>query len=223
MKKSIMFFLVIGIILVIILVEAATYRYYVDTIYYNSTSSTSFSAGGTVTANCIFHQHGSTYTTAVVGCASYLQWNSSTQAWINLTGSGTVYTDGSNPDSTSLPKVSGAQNFSVVSHTITFPTAGTYNIRCYEPSETCNTGFGALTSTIKTYTITTSCTYSSGNWAVNCADNCVVSSNINGDGSNFTATGSGRFVMTANISGFKVYRFSGGCNATCKDGGCIRI
>jgi len=74
-------------------------------------------------------------------------------------------------------------------------------------------------------TITSTCTYSSGNWAVDCSENCVISTNFDGGGTgnNFTATGSGRFVMTANLSGFKNYRFSGGCNATCENGGCIRI
>jgi hypothetical protein len=70
------------------------------------------------------------------------------------------------------------------------------------------------------------CTYGgSGNWAVTCSDYCNITTNVNGGniGNNFTAIGVGWFKMSANISGFKNYKFAGGCNATCLSGGCIRI
>jgi len=70
------------------------------------------------------------------------------------------------------------------------------------------------------------CTYGgSGNWAVTCSDYCNITTNVNGGniGNNFTAIGVGWFKMSANISGFKNYKFGGGCNATCLSGGCIRI
>jgi len=69
------------------------------------------------------------------------------------------------------------------------------------------------------------CSYTSGNWAVNCADYCNITTNVNGGGTgnNFTVIGVGWFKMSANISGFKNYKFGGGCNATCTNTGCIRI
>ena len=47
------------------------------------------------------------------------------------------------------------------------------------------------------------CTYSSGNWAVLCSDNCVITSNIDLGGNNITITGTGTFRTTANISNWK--------------------
>ena len=49
--------------------------------------------------------------------------------------------------------------------------------------------------------IVDSCTYSSGNWIVNCADNCLITSNVNLNGNDFLITGVGRFVTQAIISG----------------------
>jgi parallel beta-helix repeat protein len=47
---------------------------------------------------------------------------------------------------------------------------------------------------------TDTCTYSSGNWNVNCADNCSISSNVNIGGNNLTFEGAGIFKVSANIS-----------------------
>jgi hypothetical protein len=46
------------------------------------------------------------------------------------------------------------------------------------------------------------CTYTSGNWEVTCSDNCNISTNVVGDGSNLYLTGIGRFLVYADISGF---------------------
>lgn len=63
------------------------------------------------------------------------------------------------------------------------------------------------------------CTYvGSGNWAVNCSDNCTISSNVVGDGSNLTIIGTGKFILNANISDFILYHFRGACKVTCKTG-----
>jgi len=76
----------------------------------------------------------------------------------------------------------------------------------------------------RTITITSdSCTYSSGNWIINCEDNCTITTNVNGDGSNFSANGIGFFSIQANISGFKLYHFGEGCDARCSGGNCIKI
>lgn len=44
------------------------------------------------------------------------------------------------------------------------------------------------------------CTYTSGNWNVNCWDNCTISSNVNLGGNNITFTGVGSFTVQANIT-----------------------
>ena len=106
---------------------------------------------------------------------------------------------------------------------VNITTAGTYYIKCQAIS---NEPANSNSTILKVVATDNTCNYGgTGNWNVNCLDRCVISSNVAGGGigNNFTATGSGRFVMTANISGFKNYKFGGGCNATCKSGGCIRI
>ena len=47
-----------------------------------------------------------------------------------------------------------------------------------------------------------SCTYTSGNWEVECSDNCNIDSNVVGDGSNLNLNGTGNFNVNADISGF---------------------
>ena len=63
------------------------------------------------------------------------------------------------------------------------------------------------------------CTYGgSGNWAVDCSDNCTISSNVVGDLSNLTIIGTGYFLLNANISDFILYYFQGACTVTCRTG-----
>ena len=81
------------------------------------------------------------------------------------------------------------------------------------------------------YTITAivdTCTYSdSGNWAVNCADNCVISSNVDLLGNNISIIGFGSFRTTANITNFTDLYISGinssnRCEVYCSGGGCFK-
>ncbi len=58
----------------------------------------------------------------------------------------------------------------------------------------------ANATVIQTLTTAGACSYTSGNWNVNCADNCVISSNINLGGNNLTLYGTGIFTLNANIS-----------------------
>ncbi len=62
------------------------------------------------------------------------------------------------------------------------------------------------------------CIYTSGNWEVDCADNCEVSSNVAGDGSNLIIDGTGKFTMDANVSGFSKYIIKGDCKTYCQTG-----
>jgi hypothetical protein len=69
------------------------------------------------------------------------------------------------------------------------------------------------------------CTYTSGNYAVTCSDNCIYNSNVIGTNkaSNITFNEVGRITLNANISNFTNYKITGGCNVSCKVGGCIRV
>ncbi len=44
------------------------------------------------------------------------------------------------------------------------------------------------------------CTYSSGNWEVDCSDNCTISSSVDIGGNNITLVGTGHFALQANIT-----------------------
>ncbi len=52
------------------------------------------------------------------------------------------------------------------------------------------------------YGVTDTCTYSSGNWAVDCLDNCSIDSNVNLGGNNISLSGAGHFDISANITNF---------------------
>ncbi len=77
------------------------------------------------------------------------------------------------------------------------------------------------------YTITDTCTYSSGNWDINCNDNCSISSNVDLGGNNITIVGAGTFITSANITNFKRLFLQGTdssnkCTVKCINGGCFR-
>lgn len=63
-----------------------------------------------------------------------------------------------------------------------------------------------------------SCTYSSGNWEVDCSDNCTIESNTNIGGNNLSFTGAGDFRLNANISGIDKFSLSDGCKIILNDG-----
>ncbi len=60
---------------------------------------------------------------------------------------------------------------------------------------------------------TDNCAYTSGNWNIDRANNCVISSNVSGNtGANMTVSGTGNFTINAvNITGFYDYIFKGDC------------
>jgi hypothetical protein len=65
---------------------------------------------------------------------------------------------------------------------------------------------------------TDSCTYSgSGDWIINCSDNCVISSNVNMGNNNIIISGEGSFILNANITNWNELWISGiSSNAQCK-------
>lgn len=71
------------------------------------------------------------------------------------------------------------------------------------------------------------CTYSSGNWEVDCSDNCSITSNVDVGGNNISIIGTGTFVTTANITGYSKLHIEGTdasniCRVTCSGGGCFK-
>ena len=70
------------------------------------------------------------------------------------------------------------------------------------------------------------CTYSSGNWNVDCSDNCTISSEVDLSGNNVSIIGTGTFTTTVDIFNYEILIIEGTdssnkCIVTC-DGGCFK-
>lgn len=81
---------------------------------------------------------------------------------------------------------------------------------------------------IYTLTVTSAdtCTYTSGNWAVDCSDNCVISSPVDLSGNDISIIGTGTFTMTSDISNYGLAIIEGTdtnnkCIVIC-NGGCLK-
>ena len=76
--------------------------------------------------------------------------------------------------------------------------------------------------------VTDSCTYSgSGDWEVNCSDNCLITSNVDLLGNGMSIIGIGTFLTSANITNFTNLYTAGVdvnniCRITCFNGGCFQ-
>jgi len=84
-----------------------------------------------------------------------------------------------------------------------------------------------LSITTKVYQEPTdTCTYTSGTWAVNCADNCAITSEVDLGGNDITITGYGTFSTTADIINYGDLIITGvdsthRCEVMCA-GGCFK-
>ncbi|MDO8467331.1 MAG: hypothetical protein Q7S56_00050 [Nanoarchaeota archaeon] len=83
-----------------------------------------------------------------------------------------------------------------------FGSIGLFNITgFYSPSQNYSTS--SLSYFVDVTAVADTCTYSSGNWAVTCSDNCTITSNTNLGGNNLTISGRGTFIVNAaNITNF---------------------
>ncbi|MCX6746654.1 MAG: SBBP repeat-containing protein [Candidatus Pacearchaeota archaeon] len=99
-------------------------------------------------------------------------------------------------------------------------STGTYTWNCLGADSAGNQNWSAEGNYTLIIAAANTCTYTSGNWEVNCVDNCVISSNVNGGAKNLTMNGTGTFTLDANITNFIYYRILNGCNVTCRRG-CI--
>ncbi len=66
------------------------------------------------------------------------------------------------------------------------------------------------------------CTYSSGNWDVNCSENCSITSNVNLGGNNLILSGSGTFSLQAEIRNYNEINIWDGCDLLIESSGSIR-
>ena len=66
-----------------------------------------------------------------------------------------------------------------------------------------------------------SCTYDTGDWNVDCSDNCIISSDVHGDGGTMTFYGTGTTSILADIYGFNSYSIGTGCVVSCASGKCL--
>ncbi|MBI2674961.1 MAG: hypothetical protein HYX24_00765, partial [Candidatus Aenigmarchaeota archaeon] len=62
------------------------------------------------------------------------------------------------------------------------------------------------------------CSYSSGNWSVACSDYCNITSSVSLNSNSLIFSGSGRFLVNANITGFSRVVISDGCMIAISDG-----
>jgi hypothetical protein len=103
--------------------------------------------------------------------------------------------------------LNGNYNYSVIA----YDNAGNFGVN--------NTGSFTVSSG--------TCTYSgTGNWNINCADNCSISSNVDLLGNNISLIGHGTFITSANITNFTDLFISGDssvntCEVYCVSGGCF--
>ncbi|MCH8329534.1 MAG: hypothetical protein IIB81_04030 [Nanoarchaeota archaeon] len=77
-------------------------------------------------------------------------------------------------------------------------------------------GDGYKPKLVVTYT-TDTCTYSSGDWDIDAADDCVISTDTGLGGNSLRCTGSGDLTINALISNFDNIFIHGCCNFICRN------
>lgn len=60
--------------------------------------------------------------------------------------------------------------------------------------------------------VANTCTYTSGNWQIDCSENCTIDVNTDVGGNNITFDGVGVITMNANVSNWVVGRIQGSCS-----------
>ncbi|MEK6833057.1 MAG: hypothetical protein AABY32_03330, partial [Nanoarchaeota archaeon] len=76
------------------------------------------------------------------------------------------------------------------------------------------------TNSTPIYTLTTvnTCTYSSGNWNVDCNDNCTITTNYNLGGNNLSFINAGTFTLNANVTEYDRVSISDRCRIIVNNG-----
>ncbi|MEK6830061.1 MAG: hypothetical protein AABY15_08145, partial [Nanoarchaeota archaeon] len=101
-----------------------------------------------------------------------------------------------------------AQNMSI---NFTFPTAGVYNVTGIMRDNSSNAGHNITIFNVATISADT-CTYSSGDWNINCADNCVITSPVSMPNNDIHTYGTGTLEIKALIDVRNVFNR---CNLFC--------
>ena len=75
--------------------------------------------------------------------------------------------------------------------------------------------------------LTSTCAYSSGNWNINCSENCSIVTNFDVGGNNISIIGVGTVTVSANISNYMNLHINGEssvniCRVRCINGGCFK-
>lgn len=131
------------------------------------------------------------------GVIYYNSWNTTSQAGSRIVSNGTniggnYYTNSSGTGYSDTCTDANTDGFCDSPYNVTTLTACTAGSTC---------GLDADYLTLSNdYAITDTCTYSSGDWNVNCADNCTITSNVNLGGNNIIFSSSGSFTVQANIT-----------------------
>ena len=94
---------------------------------------------------------------------------------------------------------------------------GDYSVKVTATDTSSNSGSDTVTFSVAG---ADSCTYTSGNYEPLCSDNCVITSDINLGGNNFSFTGSGTFTLDgARLHNYVLGHISNGCAVTVLNGG----
>ncbi len=78
-----------------------------------------------------------------------------------------------------------------------------------------------------TFNVSGTCTYSSGNWYINCSEGCNITSNYDVGGNNITIVGYGTVTVSSNVSNYNKLHIEGLsssniCTVRCINGGCFK-
>ncbi|MBT4376882.1 hypothetical protein HOD29_05915 [archaeon] len=139
----------------------------------------------------------------------------------------TVYANITYPNTTIIQLTLTNESLNQYNNSFTIPSTltGGYNLSFFtndSAGNVNNTGFSNFTVSFPD-----TCTYpETGNWIVDCSDNCAISSNVDLLGNNISIAGTGNFSTTANITNFGKLFIAGTssanrCEVYCSDGGCF--
>lgn len=129
---------------------------------------------------------------------------------------------------TNFTTLVGTNNFTNFTYNFTNQSNYTWNCLVFDNNSQSDWDVNrTLNVTIFPPTPTDSCTYSSGDWNIECSDNCNLSTNTNVGGNNITINGTGIISVTANITNFITLNAFGEsktnrCYINCNEGGCFK-
>lgn len=141
-KQRLIYITLFSLILVVALpfiLSAKPRAYQLTDVEETADTLTSINVNENVTIHCRAYQP---YSGTEVGvgytCNHYMQWNDSTTAWADIPTSEDIVWVSTNPYQWQLGKVGGDTWQELQVYDVIFTEAGTFNVRCREPSEPCS-------------------------------------------------------------------------------------